>query len=385
MGLAVLLGVPAVDALLQLCPTRQQGGVARGEAGQGGSVTGPESRWVDAGARQRLVLHKILEHRGDGQGLQVRLVHLVSLAGKGAEIRIFGDDRQRLPVGRSGRSIAAVSPAIFGLVLTAALVHASWNALLRSGADRRWSMLVMSGAQALVCSAALPFLGGMALAGWACAVASAVLHIGYNVSLVRAYRTGDLGQTYPIARGSSPLLVTLGAALVAGERLSLPALAGVALVSCGILALAFRGRRLMAESVRPALATGCFIGAYSVADGMGARLSGHAFAYIAWSEMLGSVLTALMFALPSSVRRRRPGRAEWLKSALGGVASVAAYGVVIWAMSHAPMGMVSALRETSVVFAAVLGRVFLAERLTFVRLTACSVIAGGAACIAYAG
>lgn len=281
--------------------------------------------------------------------------------------------------------MGAVSPAIFGLVLAAALVHASWNALLRSGADRRWSMLVMSGAQALVCTAALPFLGGMTGAGWLCAAASALLHIGYNACLVRAYRTGDLGQTYPIARGSSPLLVTLGAAVAAGERLSLPALAGVGFVSCGILALALRGRRLAVDSVPAALATGCFIGAYSVADGLGARLSGHAFAYIAWSEMLGAALTALVFALPASVRRRRPGGAEWLKSALGGVASVAAYGTVIWAMAHAPMGMVSALRETSVVFAALLGRVFLAERLTFVRLAACTVIAGGAACIAYAG
>jgi drug/metabolite transporter (DMT)-like permease len=278
-----------------------------------------------------------------------------------------------------------VSPAVFGLVLAAALLHASWNALLRSGADRRWSMLVMSLAQASACALVLPFLGGMARAGWICAVVSAVLHIGYNCSLVRAYRTGDLGQTYPIARGSSPLLVSVGAWLVAGERLSLPGLAGVALVSCGILGLALRGRRLAVESVPAALATGCFIGAYSVADGLGARVSGHTFAYIAWAEMLGAGLTALVFAVPSSVRRRRPLRVEWLKSAIGGVTSVVAYGVVIWAMGHAPMGMVSALRETSVVFAAVLGRVFLAEKLTARRLAACSVIAGGAACLAYAG
>ncbi len=273
---------------------------------------------------------------------------------------------------------------VLALVLGAALLHASWNALLRSGTDRGWSMMVMSLVEALACLALVPVLGLPGGTGLRFAILSGLIHICYNFFLIRTYRHGDLGQTYPIARGSSPVLVTLGAAIFAGEHLNAVSLAGVVLVSGGIIALALRGRRLHAASLPWALATGVCIGAYSVSDGVGVRASADQLAYIIWSCMLGSAMTGLLLAARPSIRRVRASGTEAFKAGFSGIASIAAYGAVIWAMHLAPMGAVSALRETSVVFAALLGRLFLSETLTARRVAACVVIACGAACLGYA-
>lgn len=267
--------------------------------------------------------------------------------------------------------------SIIVLVLFAALLHASWNALLRGGDDRLWSMTIMCVAVAVASGLALLVLGAPARASWGCALLSALLHVGYNLFLVRSYRTGDLGQTYPIARGASPVLIALGAALFAGERVSPGALLGIALVSAGIISLAFNQRRLSVPSLPYALGTGCFIAAYSVTDGIGARLSGAPMAYTAWMcAMWGVLMPVVYIALRGarSLLQPRPG----LPVALGGgLVSLLAYGIVIYAMTDAPMGAVSALRETSVVFAALLGYFFLGESLTLRKVLACVVIASG--------
>ena len=164
------------------------------------------------------------------------------------------------------------------IILLAAGLHASWNALLRAGTDRLWSMTMMCIAIALVCGGLPSSFRCRRVRVGDCAILSALLHVGYNLFLVRTYRSGDLGQTYPIARGSSPLLVSLGAAVFAGELPDPIAMAGVLLVSGGIISLAFQGRRLGLDSLPYALGTGCFIAAYSVADGIGVRLSGAASA-----------------------------------------------------------------------------------------------------------
>ena len=130
------------------------------------------------------------------------------------------------------------------IILLAAVLHASWNALLRAGTDRLWSITMMCIAIALVCGGLTLVVAMPARASWGCAILSALFHVGYNLFLVRTYRVGDLGQTYPIARGSSPLLVSLGAAVFAGELPDPITMAGVLLVSGGIISLAFQGRRL---------------------------------------------------------------------------------------------------------------------------------------------
>lgn len=264
------------------------------------------------------------------------------------------------------------------LVLFAALLHASWNALLRGGADRLWSMTIMCVAIAIVCAIAAVFMVPPASESWGYALLSALLHVGYNLFLVRSYRVGDLGQIYPISRGSSPALITLGAALFAGETITPGELLGIGLVSGGIISLAFRGRSLSVPSLPYALGTGCFIAAYSVVDGIGARLSGAPLAYTVWMSALWGVLMPLVYIGLRDARSLFSVRPGMLAAVVGGLVSLLAYAIVIYAMNEAPLGAVSALRETSVLFAVLLGYLFLGETLTARRVLACVVIASGA-------
>ncbi|MFJ3046465.1 EamA family transporter [Herbaspirillum chlorophenolicum] len=263
------------------------------------------------------------------------------------------------------------------LILFAASLHAGWNALLRAGEDRLWSMTVMCLAVAIASTIAALFLAPPASASWSYAVLSAVLHVGYNLFLVRSYRSGDLGQTYPIARGCSPILVTIGASLFAGEKVGAVAMLGIALVSGGIIFLAFKGRKLQVPSLPYALGTGCFIAAYSVADGIGVRLSGAPMAYTAWMSALWGILMPAVYVGLRGTRSLFSVRPGFGTAFAGGLVSLLAYGIVIYAMSGAPMGAVSALRETSVLFAALIGYLFLGESLSIPRLLACAAIATG--------
>ncbi|MFL9879564.1 EamA family transporter [Herbaspirillum rhizosphaerae] len=263
------------------------------------------------------------------------------------------------------------------LILFAALLHAGWNALLRGGADRLWTMTVMCVAVAIASATIALFLEPPAKASWMYAALSAGLHVGYNLFLVRSYQVGDLGQTYPISRGSSPILITIAASVCAGESVGMNALFGITLVSGGIISLAFKGRKLAVPSLPYALGTGCFIAAYSVTDGIGVRLSGAPMAYTAWMCALWGVLMPPVYIGlrgASSLLTIRPG---FVTAFIGGLVSLLAYGIVIYAMSGAPMGAVSALRETSVLFAAVIGYFFLGEKLTIRKVLACAVIAIG--------
>lgn len=275
-----------------------------------------------------------------------------------------------------------MSITIIFIILCAAALHASWNALLRAGTDPLWSMTIMSIAIALACAALALIVPLPARASISYLILSAVLHVGYNLFLVRTYRSGDLGQTYPISRGSSPVLVSLGAALFAGELPAATSLCGVLLVSGGIISLAFHGRRLAVETLPYALITGCFIGAYSVTDGIGGRLSGTPVGYTVWLALLWGSAVPCVYLLVRDARSLVRGPRETIAAAGGGLVSLIAYGIVIFAMTLGPMGPVSALRETSVVFAALIGRFLLHERLTARRLTACAVIALGAFFIA---
>ncbi|WP_434562561.1 EamA family transporter [Pseudomonas sp. Z5-35] len=263
------------------------------------------------------------------------------------------------------------------LVLFAALLHASWNALLRGGADRLWSMTMMCIAVAIASVIAAAFMPPPAPASWGYALLSALLHVGYNLFLVRSYRVGDLGQVYPISRGSSPVLITLGAAVFAGETIAPATLFGIALVSGGIISLAFRGRKLSVPSLPYALGTGCFIAAYSVTDGIGARLSGAPLAYTVWMCALWGVMMPVVYIGLRDARSLFSVRPGMLTALAGGLVSLLAYGIVIYAMNAAPLGAVSALRETSVLFAALIGYLFLGETLTTRRLLACAVIVSG--------
>ncbi|OON40261.1 EamA family transporter [Izhakiella australiensis] len=266
---------------------------------------------------------------------------------------------------------------IISLILFAALLHASWNALLRGGADRLWSMTIMCVAVALVSVIIALFLPPPAKASWIYALLSAALHVGYNLFLVRSYQVGDLGQTYPIARGSSPILIAIAAAVFAGERVEISTLLGIILVSGAIISLAFKGRKLSAPGLPYALGTGCFIAAYSVTDGIGVRLAGDPMAYTAWMSALWGIMMPPVYVALRDAKSLLTPRPGFVTAFAGGLVSLLAYGIVIYAMTHAPMGAVSALRETSVLFAALIGYFFLGERLSVRKLLACMVIAVG--------
>lgn len=272
-----------------------------------------------------------------------------------------------------------------GLVLFAALLHASWNALLHGNRDRFLSMTWMSIAIAAISTLIIPFTPLPAAAAWPYIVASGLVHIGYNASLVRAYRRGDLAQAYPIARGSSPLLVTLGAALFAHEAIGPLRAAGIVMISGGIIAIALEAGSVSRAGVLAALTTGATIALYTVIDGIGVRLSGgEALAYTAWMFLFYWLMPVLFVAMRGVSALWTPIRSAPMavgSSLMGGVISVAAYGIVIWAMQSGAMGTVSALRETSVVFAVLIGRMFLGEAVSGKRWLACVVVAAGAICL----
>jgi drug/metabolite transporter (DMT)-like permease len=294
-----------------------------------------------------------------------------------------------------------LTPFAIVLVLSAAFMHASWNALLRGGADRAQTMLVIN---ITIGSAGVVMMALAGLPSSASAIyvfASGLIHLVYNALLVRMYRSGDLGETYPVARGSSPALIALGGSLFAGEWMGPLGMLGVGLVCSGIFMLAAaRARSATSEqgfasdhatkkasplhgmNLPYALATGVSIAGYSVVDGLGVRASGN------WVAYTGGIF-AFFLAMPLWYLARR-GRSAFVmplpeaaKAVCGGLISLAAYGVIIWAMRDSAMGAVSALRETSVVFAALLGAVFLNERLTALRVIACCIIAAGAACVGW--
>ncbi|MGF6572081.1 EamA-like transporter family protein [Paraburkholderia fungorum] len=272
-----------------------------------------------------------------------------------------------------------------GLVLVAAVLHASWNAMLHGNRDRFLSMTWMSVAIATVATLVIVFVPLPARAAWPYIIASGLVHIVYNVSLVRSYRRNDLALAYPIARGSSPLLVTLGAAFFAHESIGALHALGIAMISGGIIAIALQGSHVSRAGALAALTTGATIALYTVIDGIGVRLSdGQALAYTAWMFLFYWLMPLLFIASRGLAALWTPVRTAPFavaSSLAGGLVSIGAYGIVIWAMQSGAMGTVSALRETSVVFAVLIGRVFLREAVSARRWMACVVVAAGAVCL----
>ena len=260
---------------------------------------------------------------------------------------------------------------VFLIVLAAALLHATWNAFVKADGDRLVFMAVLMAAGGMAALAATPFLPLPAPESWPYIALSIVLHQGYMAFLLLAYRVGDLSHAYPLARGSAPLIIALLSIPVIGERLSQDALVAIILIGAGIMSLAFtRGAQNLHNPIAVvfALLTGLFIAGYTMTDGIGARLSGSAHGYTAW--MMG--LQWIPFLAFACWRRRgrivRPALRIWRPAALMGLLSLAAYWAVIWAMTVAPIALVAGLRETSIVFAVLIGVLVLNERLSLARL-----------------
>jgi len=281
-----------------------------------------------------------------------------------------------------------LDPLVLGLVLLAAVLHAAWNAMVKASDDRLMRQTFVIAAPSLIAVPAVMLLPPMAPSAWPWLALSVALHCVYYVTLLGAYRHGDLSQVYPLARGSAPGLVAIGAYLIAGERSSLWEILALALLTAGLVALALRppgqARRVgEGRAVVYALLTGLTIAAYSLADGQGVRQAALAgqearFTYIAWLFAVDS-LPLVAFVLWRRRGRLKVRRRDAVYGTAGGLISALAYGIVIWAMSVAPMAHVVALRETSVLFAALIGSHILAEPFGGRRLAAAAVIVAGAA------
>jgi drug/metabolite transporter (DMT)-like permease len=269
------------------------------------------------------------------------------------------------------------------LVLLSALLHATWNAFLHLSEDRVWLLGMMAMPYLVVSAIGVLVLPMPAPAAWPYIVASAVLEWGYLLALIRAYRSGDFGQIYPIARGMSPMLVFIGALVFAGETLKPLAALGVALVSIGIVSLAFRrGMRFSGESVPFALLTGLFIATYSVVDGVGARVAGNGLSYIMWVYLIWNIPQFLLaWHWRGGAKGLFIGRGLVVKGIASGVLALAAYCLIIEAYRYLPIAMVSALRELSSIFAVLIGCVFMGEKLTRRRILACALVTLGAVLI----
>jgi phosphonate utilization associated putative membrane protein len=268
---------------------------------------------------------------------------------------------------------------VVGAVLFGALLHASWNALVKSSTDKALDTAVIHVVGSLI---ALPFAllaGWPVAAAWPFILSSVVIHIAYYVALTGAYKHGDLGLTYPLMRGTAPLLVALSAALTVGETLSPLSWAGVIGVSCGVLALGLSRHALDSpRAVGFALANAVVIAIYTVVDALGARASGNPLQYVLALFVLDGWPFGLMVLMRRGGAVAWPyARARWPVASLGAAASLGSYGIALWAMTRAPVATVAALRETSVLFAALLGSWFLKEAFTLRRVAGTAVIVGG--------
>ncbi len=288
-----------------------------------------------------------------------------------------------------------LDPLVIGLLLAAGLMHASWNAILKADLTDRittFGMIMLSGL--VLGGAMLPFLPWIEAPAWKWLAGSTLIHLFYYFFLLKAYALGDLSHTYPIARGLGPLLVALLSGRLLGEELRWQDVAGVILLSGGLIALAMpAGRSKSApaatlDALRRhrsatlfAVLTGLTIAGYIIVDGLGVRAAGstleHKLAYIAWLNVVEGPWLFL-FALatrPRSVTLYL--RHGWWRGAAGGAIAALGYGIAIWALSQGPMAHVAALRETSVLFGALMGTLLLGEPFGRQRITAAAVIVCG--------
>jgi len=264
-------------------------------------------------------------------------------------------------------------------VLLGALLHASWNALVKSSQDKALDTALIHLIGSVAAIPLVIFLGWPAAESWPYILSSVTIHVAYYIALTGAYKHGDLGLTYPLMRGTAPLLVALSATLTVGEVLSPLAWAGVLGICCGVLTLGLSRHALESKrAVGFALTNAVVIAIYTVVDALGARASGNAMQYVAALFLLDGWPFALLV-----LSRRGWGvavpyaRQRWPVALGAALASMGSYGIALWAMTKAPVATVAALRETSVLFAALLGAWFLKEAFTPRRMAGTAVIVAG--------
>jgi drug/metabolite transporter (DMT)-like permease len=270
---------------------------------------------------------------------------------------------------------------VFAAVLLAAAAHAGWNAAIKRGLDPLVTTVLIAVGAGVVAVPMIAWVGLPAAAAWPWVIASVIVHLGYFAGLIEAYRAGDMSQVYPIARGAAPLLTALVSTAALGERLGLLGWIGLLCLVGGVMMLSLRGggdlAKLDRRAVGFALFTALTVCAYTVIDGIGVRASGHALAYTAAAFFGNAVIMALYgFARRGAKLLAAPWQL-WRTGLGGGALQFASYGIALWAMTVAPIAVVAALRETSVLFGALIAVVVLREPLRPLRVAAAVLIVAG--------
>ncbi|HIG8798456.1 TPA: EamA family transporter [Raoultella terrigena] len=267
---------------------------------------------------------------------------------------------------------------VFCILLFAALLHASWNAIVKASGDKMYAAISVSGSAAVIALLLLPFAPQPTLASAPYLLLSSALQVVYTVLVAKTYQVSDMSQTYPLMRGTAPLLVAIVSVVFLGDRLSPLAWSGIGVICLAILAMAYNGRASSRRGVVLALINACFIAGYTLVDGTGVRLSGSALGYTLWSFLMNGSCLLGWATLARRHEVSRYLRQHWHKGLLGGISTMGSYGLALWAMTQAPLAVVAALRETSILFGALIAFVLLKERVIPLRIAAACGIAAGA-------
>jgi drug/metabolite transporter (DMT)-like permease len=271
-----------------------------------------------------------------------------------------------------------MSLIVFAVVMSAAFLHASWNAIVKAAGDKALTTIMVTASASGLSAMLLPFLTTPAAASWPYAAASALFQIAYFLLVARTYQIADMSQTYPLMRGTAPLIVALVSVFQMGEALSPLAWTGVLGISLGIFSIALGRSYKDRRGIYLALVNAVVIAGYTLIDGAGVRRSGTPAAYTLWVFLL----TGLPLTLWASLARRAEFAAyvgrHWRLGIAGGVGATASYGLALWAMTVAPVAIIAALRETSILFGTLIAGLVLKERIGARRLISACIIACGA-------
>ena len=271
-----------------------------------------------------------------------------------------------------------MSPTIFEIILLAAVLHALWNAIVKAGDNTLLTTVLVTASAALWAAILLPVLPSPNPASWPYIAISAALQVVYFTLVARIYRVADMSQTYPIMRGAAPLIVAIAGTVFLGENLSSRAWLGIFIICSGILIMLWTEGQKSLQGLMLALLNALIISGYTLVDGVGVRLSAAPASYTLWIFLITGATIACWAAFTQWTKTLHYLRKNWHLGAVGGFGTLVSYGLALYAMTKAPVAVVAALRETSILFSAVISWLILKEHITSTRLVSVCVIAAGA-------
>ena len=275
---------------------------------------------------------------------------------------------------------------LFLAIILAAFLHAVWNAMVKNEDNKYLAVTAIVLGHVPVSVLIILLTPIPSVESIPFIILSALLHIGYEWYLLSAYRFGDLTKVYPIARGTAPILITIVSLIFLGVALSNFEILGIIIISLGILSLSLQGAKGIKNrsAVIYALVTGFFIMGYSITDGYGARVSNSFLSYMGWSFILNATIFPIILKINNKseiiTKTFKEGKKIFF---IGGTLSYIVYGIVIWGFTQAPIALITALRETSIIFALLIGTFFLKEKFTLLKVIATFVIFFGVALLKF--